>query len=49
MKVLYVLLCVTFPIAWGLLVNWLFQRPGIHRPKPSPDQHDEPPFPDYQI
>ena len=48
-KILYVLLCITVPVLWGLLVSWLFGRPNNRRRPKATEHQEEPPFPDYQI
>lgn len=45
---LFVLACLVIPIAWGVLVDWLFSnwnRPG----RVSQETDEEKYFPDYQI
>jgi hypothetical protein len=39
-KLLFVLLTVTVPIAWGIAVNWLFRR--LHPPGRSSAEDKEP-------
>lgn len=45
-KLVFVVCCVVLPVAWGLLVNWLF---NVWRQRAAQKTEDEPLFPDYQI
>jgi hypothetical protein len=45
-KLLFILACVVLPIAWGVLVNWLFR---VWVDRDSGDSDGKPVFPDYQI
>ncbi|MFQ5731206.1 MAG: hypothetical protein ACE5KM_04530 [Planctomycetaceae bacterium] len=46
-KILFALACLLLPIAWGVLVNWLFNL-WNGRKTDRPDDDDWV-FPDYQI
>ena len=41
------LACITIPVLWGAIVNWLFNRWRDHRSDVKAE--DESIFPDYQI
>jgi hypothetical protein len=45
-KILLTLACLAFPVVWGVLVNWLFDRWSAKR---KSNLANEPTFPDYQI
>ncbi|QDT39878.1 hypothetical protein [Stratiformator vulcanicus] len=42
-RLLYVLLCLALPVAWGVVVNWIFDLISGTR------RRDEPSSPEYQI
>ena len=37
-QILYIFLCLFFPIAWGIFVNVIFTLVGNRRAKPESDQ-----------
>jgi hypothetical protein len=44
-QVLFVVACLTVPIVWGIVVNWVFSRlktASIGNHKEIPDTEDEP-------
>jgi hypothetical protein len=45
-KLLYVAACLVLPVAWGVLVNWLFD---FWKDRRGEGNGDRPIFPDYQI
>jgi hypothetical protein len=45
-KLLFVAACVLMPIAWGVLVHWLFEA---WQARANEKGDDDPLFPDYQI
>lgn len=47
-KMLFTAICVTVPVAWGIFVNWVFDRIR-NRHRNNSRTADEPVFHDYQI
>ena len=45
-KLLFTVACLTLPVLWGVLVNWLF---NLYGNRASHESREEPVFPDYQI
>jgi hypothetical protein len=45
-KLLFVAACLFLPVAWGVLVNWVFD---VWQARAHDKTDDEPLFPDFQI
>ncbi len=45
-KVVFTLICLVVPVAWGVLVNWLFH---LWQNRGNDSSQDDSIFPDYQI
>ena len=45
-KTLFTLACLVLPVAWGVLVNWMF---GLWQNRKSQYNDDDQIFPDFQI
>lgn len=45
-KILFIIACIALPVAWGVLVNWMFR---FWEERDTRKVEDEPIFPDYQI